>query len=45
MTEIMEEARNDPDTTRGAPYTTPVSRLDEVRAARELDLAWKPDTA
>jgi len=42
MQEIMEEARNNPDVLRAAPHTTPVSRLDEVRAARELDLTWKP---
>jgi glycine dehydrogenase subunit 2 len=27
---------------RGAPYTLPVRRLDDVKAARELDIAWKP---
>jgi glycine dehydrogenase subunit 2 len=27
---------------KGAPYTQPVRRLDDVRAARELDLAYKP---
>jgi len=26
---------------KGAPYTLPVRRLDDVRAARELDLAYK----
>ena len=41
MIEIAEEARTDPDRTRGAPYTTPVRRLDDVKAARQLDLAWK----
>ena len=28
-------------TVTGAPWTTPVSRLDEGRAARELKLTWK----
>jgi glycine dehydrogenase subunit 2 len=27
---------------RDAPHTTPVRRLDDVKAARELDLVWKP---
>ena len=39
---IEEEAEADPDLVRGAPHTLPVKRLDDVRAARELDLAWKP---
>ncbi len=39
---ILEEAKNEPDLLRGAPYTTPVRRLDDVRAARQLDLAWQP---
>ena len=42
MIAIAEEARADPERVRGAPYSTPVRRLDDVRAARHLDLAWKP---
>ena len=34
------EARTDPDLLRSAPMTTPVRRLDEVRAARHLKLRW-----
>jgi glycine dehydrogenase subunit 2 len=45
MRRILEEARNEPDTVRGAPHTTPVRRLDDVRAARQLDVAWKPAAA
>jgi glycine dehydrogenase subunit 2 len=26
---------------RGAPYTLPVRRLDDLRAAKQLDVAWK----
>jgi glycine dehydrogenase subunit 2 len=26
---------------KSAPHQTPVRRLDDVKAARELDLAWK----
>ena len=29
-------------TSKNAPYTLPVRRLDDVRAARELDLVWQP---
>jgi len=42
MREILEEARAAPEQVKGAPHTLPVRRLDEVKAARELDLAWKP---
>jgi glycine dehydrogenase subunit 2 len=42
MREILREAREQPQLVKGAPHATPVRRLDEVRAARELDLAWKP---
>jgi glycine dehydrogenase subunit 2 len=39
---IREEARTTPEIVTTAPHTLPVKRLDEVRAARQLDLAWKP---
>ncbi len=39
---IEEEARTDPELVNTAPHTLPVRRLDDVRAARELDLTWKP---
>lgn len=41
LTTIEEEAESDPDLVKGAPHTMPVKRLDDVRAARELDLAWR----
>jgi glycine dehydrogenase subunit 2 len=31
---ILEEAGDDPEVARNAPYTTPVRRLDEARAAK-----------
>jgi glycine dehydrogenase subunit 2 len=40
---IEEEAESDPDLVKGAPHSMPVKRLDDVRAARELDLAWKQE--
>ena len=39
---IWDEAREDPGRLREAPFTTPVRRLDEVRAARQPDLVWRP---
>ncbi len=41
MSKIRQEAESNPELVRGAPYTQPVRRLDDVRAARELDLTWK----
>ncbi len=42
MAKIREEAQTTPDVVTGAPHTLPVKRLDDVKAARELDLIWKP---
>jgi len=42
MVAIREEARTEPAKLKGAPYTLPVRRLDDVRAAKQLDLAWRP---
>ena len=41
LVKIKEEANSTPDKVKGAPYSTPVRRLDDVKAARELDLAYK----
>ncbi len=40
MTKIQAEAESAPDVIKSAPHTLPVRRLDDVRAARELDLRW-----
>ncbi|MES9870473.1 MAG: aminomethyl-transferring glycine dehydrogenase subunit GcvPB [Sedimenticola sp.] len=45
MKQIQQEAETDPEKVKGAPYTLPVRRLDDVRAARELDLKWTPPEA
>jgi glycine dehydrogenase subunit 2 len=42
MKEIREEAFRDAPMVKGAPYSLPVRRLDDVKAARELDLTWRP---
>lgn len=44
MVKIFEEAHSDPELLRTAPHNLPVRRLDEVKAARELDLTYKDDT-
>lgn len=44
LIEVAEEAEHDPDTVRNAPCTTPVRRLDETRAARQPDLAYRFDS-
>ncbi len=40
MSEIADEARRDPELVKSAPHTTPVRRLDEVKAARDPDLSF-----
>ena len=44
MKEIRDEAHATPELVKGAPHTMPVRRLDDVKAARELDLTWEPVT-
>jgi glycine dehydrogenase subunit 2 len=41
--EILEEAEADPEVARQAPYTTPVRRLDEVKATRRPVLRQQLD--
>ena len=42
MLAIAQEAKNDPELVKNAPYSTPVRRLDEARAARRPVLLWEP---
>lgn len=42
MLQIAQEAEKTPEKVTNAPHTTPVSRLDEVGAARNPVLRWKP---
>jgi glycine dehydrogenase subunit 2 len=42
MKAIAQEAETDPEIILNAPHTTRISRLDEVRAARQPILRWKP---
>jgi glycine dehydrogenase subunit 2 len=39
---IAAEAAADPELLHGAPYSTPVRRLDEAAAVKHPDLAWRP---
>jgi glycine dehydrogenase subunit 2 len=41
MASILEEARTNPVIVTSAPHSMPVKRLDDVKAARELDLALR----
>ena len=41
MRKIQQEAETEPEKVKGAPYTLPVRRLDDVKAAKELDLVWQ----
>ena len=41
---ILEEGRRDPELVKGAPYETPVRRLDEGRAARRPIVRQPPAT-
>lgn len=41
MKKIAEEIEQDPEFVKGAPYTTPVLRLDEVKAARQPKLKFR----
>ncbi|HEC61898.1 MAG TPA: aminomethyl-transferring glycine dehydrogenase subunit GcvPB, partial [bacterium] len=40
LIKIAEEAHHEPELLKTAPHITPVGRLDEVKAARELVLRW-----
>jgi len=40
MKQIHAEATHNKTQVTSAPTTLPVKRLDDVKAARELDLAW-----
>lgn len=41
MRKIAKEVEENPELVKGAPYNTPVSRLDEIKAAKDLEIRWK----
>ncbi len=43
MAAILEEARTNPERLNSAPHRLPVRRLDDVKAARDLNLRWQPE--
>ena len=43
MIEIAREAAENPEVLHNAPHNTPVRRLDEAKAFRQLDLRWEID--
>jgi glycine dehydrogenase subunit 2 len=40
MVKIARESEEEPELVKGAPTATPIGRLDESRAAKELDVSW-----
>lgn len=45
MIRIANEAETNPELVKNSPVTTPVSRLDEAGAARNLKIRWTPESA
>jgi glycine dehydrogenase subunit 2 len=45
MLQIAQESKEDPELVKNAPYSTPVRRLDEARAARKPVLRWDPGSS
>lgn len=42
MKEILDEIAAQPDMVKAAPHDMPLRKIDDVKAARELDLVWNP---
>lgn len=40
MAKIMDEIKTNPELVKTAPHNRKIGRLDEVKAAKELDLTW-----
>lgn len=45
LEQLAVEVETAPERIKGAPWTLPVRRLDDVRAARQLDLVWQAPEA
>jgi glycine dehydrogenase subunit 2 len=43
MVDIVRRASEDGESFKEAPFDTPVRRLDDVRAARQLDVRYEPE--
>jgi glycine dehydrogenase subunit 2 len=44
MLAIAQEAKDEPEIVKNAPFSTPVRRMDEARAARKPVLRWEPES-
>ena len=44
MGDLIKLAASDPQKMKDAPITQPVRRLDDVKAAKDLDIAWRGRT-
>ncbi len=44
MRQIVEEAKQDPVLLQNAPYNTPIRRLNEVKAAKEMKVRYSAET-
>lgn len=40
MAQILKEVEENPEVVKNAPHTLPVGRLDDVKAAKDLDIAF-----
>ncbi len=45
MAQLLADSRENPERMKGAPYSMPVRRLDDVKAVRELDVAFQSTPA
>jgi len=43
LIKILEEAKQNPEILRNSPHRTPIKRLDEVKAVRELDVKYEKE--
>jgi glycine dehydrogenase subunit 2 len=44
MIKIDQEIKSNPEIVRSAPHNTPVARLDEAKAAKDLNVRWEGET-
>ncbi len=44
MIKINQEIEENPEVVKSAPHNTPVARLDEVRAAKDLNVRWRGES-
>ena len=44
MMKINQEIEENPEVVKSAPHNTPVARLDEVKAAKDLNVRWRGES-